>query len=211
MSDFLDDYEEARASRGSGLQNGDWIARIVGWEAKSRGKDGTAKFPYVDVGFSIYANLDGEPGPEFKFRQSFFIYPRPEGETPGQKQARQIALGRLKQLMFSITGRELSKEEFAAMLAEKSEWIDEQIGVRLAWTKRYKDPSKSEISVDRYFCANPKDGKFVDWEGKAIGPFSEAVLAKSIRESLFNGSSSGGSQIAQRAMASADLDDEVPF
>lgn len=212
MSDFLDGYDDAKASRGSGLANGDWILRVTGWDPKSRGKEGKSAFPYVDVAFAVYADTDGEAGPEFNFRQSFFIYPRPEGETTGQKTARQISLGRLKQLMFSITKRELTKEEFAAMLSDKSEWLNEQVGARMAWTKRYKDPSKSEISVDRYFVAEPSDGKFVDWEGKAVGPYSEGALAKSIRESLFNTSQSGGgSKIAERALTSVDMGDEIPF
>lgn len=212
MTDFLDDYEGAKASRSSGVGNGDYFAIIKGWDSEYRGKDGTAN-KFVRVAFAIFSNVDGEVVPEFEFQQAFWIYPK-DGETPGQKTARQIQLGALKQLMFTVHKREIPREEFKALLDDASEFVSENVGVRLAWCKRYKDPTKSEPRVDRYFSTEREGDILVDWEGKPVGEFSEAVLSKSNRENLFNNSaaSAGGSKIATSAdMGQADLDDEIPF
>lgn len=207
------DYEEGKASGGGGLSNGDYLFKITGWTREYRGKDGKADQPCVFVTFQAYSDLDGIPTANSSYSKAFFIYRR-QGETEGQAMGRKIALGALKQLMFSVKGRELDAAEFDAMLGDPTEWINQLVGVRVAWTRRYKDPSKSELTFDRFFCADAKDGQFVMFNGNPIGEFSEARLSKRTRESLMNGSGGGGSSIAQRAYAggsTSDDDDEIPY
>lgn len=209
---YLDVYDDAKASRGSGVANGDYVLRITGWEPKCRGKEGKSETPYVQVSLAVYTTTAGEVVPEFKFTQAFFIYPRPT-ETSGQKTARLIQFGKLKQLMFTVKGREIPRDEFDALLTDASEFIGEMVSGRLAWVKQFKDRSRSQIEIDRYFMPELKDGKFVDWEGKNVGEFSVAVLSKNIRENLAGDNMSGGatSKIAQSASVSNDVDDEIPF
>ena len=210
------DFAESKAAGGGGLSNGDYLFKITGWSHNYRGKEGKSSSPFVNVALSGYADLNGQPVSNSSYSKAFFVYPR-QGETEGQATARRIALGQLKQLMFSVKGREMDQVEFESTLQDPTEWINELVGGRVAWTRRYSDPTKSELSWDRFFKAESNDGVYTMFDGNPIGVFSEARLSKRIRESLTSAAGASGSMIAQQAAAqlrgspARDLDDEIPF
>jgi hypothetical protein len=208
------DFAESRASVGGGLVNGDYIFKITSWSHMYRGKDGTSSSPFVNVSFQGYQDIDGHPVSNSSYNKGFFVYPR-AGETEGQAVSRRIALGALKQLMFSVKGREMDQVEFETLLQDPTEWINELVGARVAWVRRYNDPSKTELAYDRYFKPLATDGVFTMYDGNPIGVYSEARLGKRIRDNLMGSgpAPSGGSNIAAAAaQANRDLDmDSVPF
>ena len=213
---MFDDYDEISASRGSGFTNGDYIVKITAWNPNYMGRDGQAKKESLSVGFEVYANTDGVSVPKFDFNHNFFIYEGQGSETPGYAINRQISMRLLKQLMFSIEGRELTKDEFVAMLSNRSHWLTQLVGARIVWTERYASPSvkkdptykpKANITVDRYFKPQPVEGKMVGYDGKAVGEYSEAYLTKSNREALFNSNKA----TVTKSFTSPVVDDEIPF
>lgn len=210
MSEFASEYDDAKASGGGGLPNGDHLWKITSVEYQYKTDKMTTSA--IRIGLSLYSDLDGNDLTSSDF-DTAFVYFRPgKDETDGQRKARMANLGRLKQLVFSFYGKEVEVSEFEEAL-QSQDMINEIVGIRTAWITRYNDPSKSTLHFDKFFVGKKIDGEYQTFDGKLVGEYTDTSLSKYARDRLFvaGQNQSSGSYDNTGSTAPDDLDDEIPF
>lgn len=242
-SDF-GDYNEAKVYVPSGrITNGDYIFKIIEYKSSAVDKAGES---YVSLKTQAYQDMDGNPV-SGTFNSIFYVKPRKseidnlsksqdrslQAEVRDgagklhekQKKTRHMQLSQLKSITYSLKGRQLSAEEFVAVLNDPRELVDELIGARVIWTRRYNEPSKAELTFERYFPAKPDEqGKYRTIYGSLLMPYSEGTLSDYNKRRLWypDGATGSSSSIADRAASQLDdfetrkplarfEDDEIPF